>query len=693
MKLVIVESPTKAKTITRFLGKDFRIESSYGHMRDLPRGDLGVDLENNFEPRYVIPKKVQKNVNQLKKIAKEAEEVILATDEDREGEAIAWHLTKALDISKNSKRIVFHEITKQAIEKALEKPRSINMDLVNAQQARRVLDRLVGYKLSPFLWKKLMRGLSAGRVQSVALRLIVDREEEIRKFKPQNYWTILAILTCPEQGRGEKESFESSLVGINKKTISKPGLFDKKIVEKTVEELKKSEYKIKSIEKKAREQVPRPPFVTSTLQQVSWQRLGFSAKRTMVIAQQLYEGLSLKKEGGATGLITYMRTDSLSISQSALEQVSEYLKDNLGKEYILPKPRVFKTKSKGAQEAHEAIRPTNPKLTPDEIKKELRPEQYKLYKLIWERFIASQMPNAIYDNTTINIEATRDKNIYSLQSKGSILKFDGFLKVWTTKTNDFALPDLSEKDIISAKEIKPEEHQTQPPARYNDASLVKILEKHGIGRPSTYAQIISTIEARNYVERNEVKRFAPTEMGEKVNNLLVEHFSDIVDIDFTAEMENNLDKVASGDIEWTPILRRFYEPFEKNLLEKYETVKKEDMTEDAGEDCEKCGKPMLIKHGRFGRFIACPGFPECKNTKQLPAKTMGMKCPVCKDGDVIERKTRRGRVFFGCSDWPNCKFATWQKPTGELCPDCQSPLVELKSGVKCSNKECKYKKE
>ncbi|MFC1625344.1 type I DNA topoisomerase [Patescibacteria group bacterium] len=687
MNLVIVESPTKAKTISKFLGKDFDIESSMGHMRDLPKGELGIDVEKNFEPRYVIPKKAEKNVNKLKKIAANADKIILATDEDREGEAIAFHLGKALGLS-NPERIVFHEITKTAIENALKNPRPIDMNLVNAQQARRILDRLVGYKLSPFLWKKLMRGLSAGRVQSVALRLIVEREQEIKAFKPQDYWTILALLK-----NQNKDEWSSVLSKINDKTIPKPGLTNKKEVEKIIEELKKSSWKIDSIEKKARQQNPLPPFTTSTLQQASWQKLKFSAKKTMVLAQQLYE----------TGFITYMRTDSFNVSETALIQAKKYLKESLGDKYTLSQPRRFKTKSKGAQEAHEAIRPTKPELPSEKIGSNLNPQQHKLYQLIWQRFIATQMPPAIFDNTIIGIEAIYDKNKYLLQSKGSILTFDGFLKIYSMKTEDTTLPPISKDDKISTKKINSEEHQTQPPPRFNDASLVKELEKNGIGRPSTYAQIISTIEGRNYVERNETKRFVPTEIGEKVSGILVEHFPKIVDINFTAKMENELDEVAEGKIQYVPVIKDFYGPFEKNLEEKYETVEKEDLTEEAGENCETCGKPMLIKHGRFGKFIACSGFPECKNTKPLPSKKLDMKCPLCKNGDVIEKKTRRGRIFFGCSEWPKCKFATWQPPTGELCPDCQSPLMELssrggsasdgKKQIKCSNKTCTYTKE
>ncbi|MDD5032537.1 MAG: type I DNA topoisomerase [Candidatus Pacebacteria bacterium] len=704
--LVIVESPTKAKTISRFLGKDFTVESSNGHVRDLPKGNLGIDLENDFKPKYVIPKKSEKQVNLLKKAAKTAERVILATDEDREGEAIAWHLIQALNLNEQKKkskktasaavgqktieRIAFHEITKSAIEEALKNPRALDINLVNAQQARRILDRLVGYKLSPFLWKKLMRGLSAGRVQSVALRLIVEREKEIKDFIPQDYWLITVIFKKED---GQKEEFEGFLVKIDEKAVPKPGFLDGDEVDGIIDALKNREFKITDIEKKSVERTPRPPFTTSTLQQAAWQRLKFSAKRTMMLAQQLYEGIDLKKEGGHVGLITYMRTDSLNIAESALVQASDFIKNSFGEKYGVEKYRRFKTKSKGAQEAHEAIRPTHPHLSPDSIKNDLNPSQHKLYSLIWQRFIACQMANAVFEDTNIKIEANgEDGKNYLFQSKGSILKFDGFLKVYPVKAEEKILPEISKTDKISAKEIIPDKHQTQPPARFNDASIVKELEKNGIGRPSTYAQIISTIETRNYVERDEQKRFVPTEIGEKVNGILVEHFPKIVDINFTAKMESDLDDIAEGKTEYPPIVKEFYEPFEKNLLEKYESVEKEDLTEPTDEVCKECGKPMVIKHGRFGRFLACSGFPDCKNTKPLPPKSLNMKCPLCKEGDVVERKTRRGKIFYGCSLWPNCKFATWQKPTGELCPECKSPLVELKSGIKCSNKECGYKK-
>ncbi len=704
MKLVIVESPTKANTISHFLGNDFMIESSYGHVRDLPKSKLAIDVEKNFEPQYVIPKKAQKTVTRLKHALEEADILILATDEDREGEAIAWHLLKALKVDdnkniKNVQRIAFHEITKNAIEEALKNPRQIDMNLVNAQQARRILDRLVGYKLSPFLWKKLMRGLSAGRVQSVALRLIVDREREILAFKPETYWTIIACLATQEpslkiSSRTVLEnSFEALLMKINGKPIPSPGLKDKNEVENIVIDLKKSDFKIGGIESRAAERKPGPAFTTSTLQQTAWQFLRFSAKKTMFISQQLYEGINLKKEG-STGLITYMRTDSFNIAEEALKNAQKFLKENFGEKYALPAPRRFKTKSRTSQEAHEAVRPTSPFRTPESIKEDLTNDQYKLYKLVWQRFMASQMPHAIFEQTTIIIEAKRDsqKINYTLQANGSILKFDGFLRVYPLKIEEKILPEIKKEDELAAKKIEAKEHQTEPPPRYTEASLVKTLEKFGIGRPSTYAPIMSTIAERGYVAKDAQKRFVPTEIGEKVTDLLVENFPKIVDVNFTADMENNLDDIAENKKEWVSVVKEFYNPFEKNLEEKYETVEKQDLTQPTEEFCEKCGKPMIIRYGRFGKFIACSGFPECKNTKQLPPEQINISCPLCKEGQIVIRKTKRGRVFYGCSTWPKCNFATWQKPTGKLCPECNSAMIEIRDQEKCSNKDCIFKR-
>ena len=666
MNLVIVESPTKAKTISRFLGSTYKVESSYGHVRDLPKSKLGIDVEKNFEPQYIIPKKAQKNVTALRKLSQKADVVILATDEDREGEAIAWHLLEVLKIDESkTRRIVFHEITESAIENAIKNPRSILKNLVNAQQARRVLDRLVGYKLSPFLWKKVVRGLSAGRVQSVALRLIVDREEEIKNFKPEEYWTISAIL------KKTKEKFEASLIKIGDETIPKLGIKNGEDAKKIASDLEKSEYQVLSAEKNESRKNPLPPFITSTLQQTASRAYGFSSKKTMFLAQSLYE----------QGFITYMRTDSVNLSKEALEMAQKWVKDNLDSKYQR-EPRVFKSKSKLAQEAHESIRPTDPYFSPSEFtkskpKKTLEKDQQKVYDLIWRRFIASQLPEAIFDSTRIEISATPKKSTtynlppttYQLQSNGNIMRFDGFLKVWPIKFEDKELPDLEKNDKLNLVEVKPSEHFTEPPPRYNEASLIKTLEKYGIGRPSTYAPTISVIQERNYVEKID-KRFHPTEIGTLVNKVLTEHFPQIVDIDFTAQMERNLDEVANGEKAWQETIREFYEPFAKLLEQKYEEVEKQNVIEEiTDEKCEKCGKPMIVKFGRFGKFLACSGFPECKTTKTLKSelKKIGLKCPKCAEGDVIERRVSRkgrarGKIFWGCSRYPACDYASWVNP-------------------------------
>ena len=693
MNLVIVESPTKAKTISRFLEKGFDIESTYGHVRDLPRSKLAIDVEHDFEPQYVIPRKAQKTVTHLREALEDADTLILATDEDREGEAIAWHLLKALKVDKcknlkTIQRIAFHEITKKAIEEALKNPREIDINLVNAQQARRVLDRLVGYKLSPFLWKKLVAGLSAGRVQSVALRLIVDREKEIRLFKPENYWTIIAALA----GKGKKEEFEALLSKINNKAIPLPGLKEKGEVENIIGSLKKADFRVANIESRAVERQPSPPFTTSTLQQAAWQQLYFSAKKTMLISQQLYEGIETKKEGSA-GLITYMRTDSVNIAEEALKNAQIFLKENFGEHYALETPRRFKTKSRTSQEAHEAVRPTEPSRTPESLKEDLNRDQHRLYQLIWQRFTASQMPNAIFEQTNAEIEAvSTDKTRYLFDAHGSTLKFDGFLKIYPSKFEEKILPEIKKGDNLIAEKIESKEHQTEPPPRYTEASLIKALEKFEIGRPSTYAPTISTIMDRGYVSKDLQRRFVPSEIGEKVTDLLVENFPEIVDINFTARMENDLDDIAENKKDWVSVIKEFYTPFEKNLKEKYESVEKQNLTEPTKEVCEKCGKPMIIRFGRYGKFMACSGFPECKNAKQLPPEQINMACLLCKEGQIVIRKTKRGRIFYGCSTWPKCTFATWQKPTGKLCPECSSPMVEIRDKEKCSNKNCIFKR-
>jgi DNA topoisomerase I len=664
MKLILVESPTKSNTIQKFISKEYKVMASYGHIRDLPRGNLGIDTEKNFEPKYVIPTKVRKVVTALKKEAKKSDSIILATDEDREGEAIAWHLTKALGIDEgqNTERIVFHEITKNAIEKALKNPRKINLNLVDAQQGRRVLDRLVGYKLSPFLWKKIARGLSAGRVQSVTLKLVVDREIEIRNFKPQEYWSISALLN--KQNESDKD-IETNLFKIGTKPLDKFDIKNKEDAERIKTDLASGNFTIEKIDKKETKKNPPTPFITSTLQQESAKRLRYTSKKTMFLAQRLYE----------KGHITYMRTDSLNLSSSATGAARKWLEENLGKNYALETPRVFKAKSKLAQEAHEAIRPTKIDNSPDTIN--LKEEgEMRLYELIWQRFMGSQMPQAKFDSTTIVIKAEGLKKEYGFRTSGNIMKFDGYLKIWLQKFEQKELPELEEKEKLKLKEILPQQHFTEPPPRYSEASLIKTLEENGIGRPSTYSPTISVIQARNYVEKDAGK-FMPTEMGELVNKVLTENFPDIVDINFTAQMEDELDEVAHGKISWQGIIEEFYKPFAKNLEEKYEAVKREDVTgeEKTDEKCEKCKKPMIIKMGRFGKFMACSGFPDCKTTKKIEGgggfgkagpKSIGIKCEKCKEGDIVERKISKGRArgrrFWGCSKYPACDFATWDNP-------------------------------
>lgn len=663
MKLVIVESPTKAKTIGKFLGKDFRVESSYGHVRDLPKSKLGIDVEADFSPQYIIPRKAQKRVTELKKAASKADQVILATDADREGEAIAWHLGQALGLQDptRTERIVFHEITHGAIEEALANPRQMDLNLVDAQQARRVLDRLVGYKLSPFLWKKISRGLSAGRVQSVALRLIVDREEEIKNFKPEEYWTISAVFNT---GHGE---LQAELYKKGEDLIPKLGITNETDATDIVKDLHEANYRILDIEKRETRKNPLPPFTTSTLQQAAAKRLGFSAQKTMFIAQQLYEN----------GQITYMRTDSVNISRDALSAASEWIASNLPAAYHLADSRVFRNKARLAQEAHEAIRPTDPKLTPEDFKGE-RPAA-KLYELIWRRFIASQLPEAKFDSMKIEIEAS-GKERYGLKATGNLLKFDGFLKVWPMKFEEHELPPVTPQTQLTLADVLPAQHFTEPPPRYNEASLIKTLEKNGIGRPSTYAPIISVIKVRNYVEKQQ-GRFFPTEIGTLVNKVLSENFSEVVDIGFTAKMEDELDSIAEGKTDWHKVIREFYEPFSKHLEVKYSEVSKKELTEEKTDQvCEKCGKPMVVKLGRFGKFLACSGFPDCKNTKSLkePPKPTGITCPKClfveerrsNPGELIERRVSkrgraRGKIFWGCNRYPECDFATWTDPTKE----------------------------
>lgn len=784
MKLVIVESPTKAKTITKFLGSDFIVESSFGHVRDLPTSKMGIDIEHGFEPTYIVPAKAKANLKKLQALAKKSDKIILATDQDREGEAIAWHLAEALKVGpEDTDRIVFHEITKPAIEQALLTPKKIDMKLVDAQQARRILDRLVGYELSPFLWKKVAKGLSAGRVQSVAVRLIIEREREIKKFKVEEYWTVSALLSPSpsphslpltkgeiKEGVGEV-SFSAKLNKINGKTIDKLEIKNQGQAEKILTALTGAKYLVANLEKKQTKKQPPKPFTTSSLQQTANRWFGFSAKQTMMVAQQLYE----------MGFITYMRTDSLNLADKFLTEAAEYLKTNLGKKYSLNTSRRFKTKAKGAQEAHEAIRPSEAARAPETAAGDLNPNQNKLYQLIWQRAVGSQMPEAIVDTTVVDIDAAAplvkggvgglnsagDKsnplnpplqggqNQYQFRANGQILKFDGYLKIYPEASQEIVLPEMKIKEELELLEIKPEQHFTKPPARFSDAGLVKTLEKYGIGRPSTYAPTINTIIERNYVERDENKRLAPTDIAFVVIDLLVEHFPKIVDYQFTAKMENDLDAIAEGEVKWQPIIKEFYNPFHANLENKYETINKKDIMpeEKTTEVCDKCGAPMIIKTGRYGKFLACSAFPECKNIKSLPGadrdkngkadskeidelkekykaevcskcgapmavkigkfgpflscstypkcknikglngvgQGTGIACPVCKKGEIVQKRGRRG-LFYACNQYPECKTAFWGRPTGEKCPDCGSLLVaDAKKGeVKCSNKECGY---
>ncbi|MFA5086920.1 MAG: type I DNA topoisomerase [Candidatus Paceibacterota bacterium] len=673
MDLIIVESPTKAKTLKNFLGANYTVLSSYGHIRDLPKSTLGIDPENNFAIKYVIPTKARKNVTLLKKEVAKSDYIYLATDPDREGEAISWHLMEALDLKKknNFKRIAFHEITKTAINDALEHPMELNLDLVDAQQARRALDRIVGYKLSPFLWKKVARHLSAGRVQSVAVRLIAQRENEIKNFKPEEYWSIIAVL----KKENDSTEFEAVLSKIKNKPVTKLEIKTKEQSDEILKNLKGADYKVLSIEKKETARNPLPPFTTSTLQQEASKKMRFPAKMTMRVAQDLYE----------KGFITYHRTDSLNLSAQSLTAAKEFIVKEFGANYYAGTARKFKAKGR-TQEAHEAIRPTNVENTPDKLT--LDPRQAKLYKLIWSRFVASQMSQAIFDSMKVEIET--DKG-YIFQANGSTLKFDGFLKIYALKYEEKNLPLLSEKEPLELVKLKPDQHFTQPPARYTEAGLIKELEANEIGRPSTYAPIISTIQDRNYAQKNEDKRFAPTEIGIMVDDLLVKHFPEIVDITFTAKMEKELDKIAQGKEPWTKVLDEFYKPFSKNLETKYSEVEQKKVEPElTDKTCPKCGKPLAIKFGRFGKFMACTGFPECRHTEPLENKIIktGITCPKCEQGDIIGKKTKKGKLFYGCSKWPDCDFALWDKPTGEKCEKCDSLMTEKNKKIKCSNKNC-----
>lgn len=670
--LIIVESPTKAKTIGAFLSKEYKILSSYGHVRDLPKSSLGIDPENNFKIKYVVPTKARKNVNVLKKEVKDADLVYIATDPDREGEAIAWHLIELLELGKNKdyQRISFHEITSQAINEAIKKPHQLDINLVNAQQARRALDRIVGYKLSPLLWKKIARHLSAGRVQSVALKLIVDREREIQKFTPEEYWTITGLF---EKDNNKVETLLSKIKN------KKPLINNEKEAKEIIDSLKNKEYILSKLEKKITKRNPLPPFTTSTLQQEASKKLRFPSSLTMKVAQDLYE----------KGYITYHRTDSLNLSTQSISAAKNFITQQFGKEYAIEKGRRFKTK-KRAQEAHEAIRPTNIENTPDKLK--LDEKQKKLYSLIWTRFTACQMKEALFNSVKLEI-SSKEKDCF--EASGLQIKFDGFLKIYPIKIEEKEIPNFKENDLIKLIDLKPFQHFTKPPARFNEASLIKELENNEIGRPSTYAPTISTIQKRNYVLKNTDKRFEPTEIGFSVNDLLAEHFPEIIDVKFTAKMENELDDVAQGK-DWIELLKTFYDPFNKKLEKKYDDIAKKPTEQKlANKNCPKCGKPMLIKRSRFGEFMACPGFPECRHTESIENKDTktGIICPKCEQGEIISKKTKKGKIFYGCSKWPDCDFASWYKPTGERCPQCNSLLVEKGKKIACKNKSCNYIKK
>lgn len=674
-KLVIVESPAKAKNIKGYLGKGYEVVASMGHVRDLPSARLSVDVEHDFAPKYAIIKGKEAFVKDLKKKADKSDYVYLATDPDREGEAISWHLANILELDlKDKNRVTFNEITKHGVTEGMENPRSIDIDLVDAQQARRILDRLIGYKLSPFISQKIRRGLSAGRVQSVALRLVVDREEEIRAFLPQEYWSIDAKFTNPPS----KKVFAAAIYGKDGKKIK---INSKEESDKILSELDGAEYTVASVKKGTRKKSPTPPFITSTLQQEASRRLSFQARRTMKAAQELYEGLDVKGLG-TVGLITYMRTDSLRISDEARAAGNQFILDNYGEKYLPKKPRFFKSKG-NVQDGHEAIRPSMPGVTPESVKGSLTNDQYKIYKLVWERFIASLMENCLQETVKVEIAA----GDYTFTASGYTVKFDGFTALYEESKDDASsdssapLPELKQGDTLRLKSILGNQHFTQPPARYTEASLTKALEENGVGRPSTYVTITSTIVAREYVKR-EGKQFVPTELGEAVTKLLEDRMPNIVDVKYTSKMEADLDKIDSGEKNYIDMIRHYYDEFEKPLEKakiEMQGVKIKLKEEETDEVCEKCGRNMVVKVGRFGKFLACPGYPECKNTKPLILRTKA-KCPEC-GGDVIEKKTRKGAAFYGCSNYPNCNFMTWDVPSDEVCPRCGKSLFRRKGNV------------
>ncbi|WP_020008659.1 type I DNA topoisomerase [Salinicoccus albus] len=682
--LVIVESPAKAKTIEKYLGKRYKVVASMGHVRDLPRSQTGIDTENNYKPKYITIRGKGPLLKDLKKEAKKAKKIFLASDPDREGEAIAWHLSHALGEDNDYYRVVFNEITKDAVKESFKHPSGINQELVDAQQARRILDRLVGYNISPVLWKKVKKGLSAGRVQSVALRLIIDRENEIRNFKPEEYWTITGKF---KHGRS---SFEGKF---NRLANDKIKLQTKDDVDKVLRQLDGDTFNVDKVEKKEKKKYPAAPFTTSSLQQESARKLNFKARKTMMVAQQLYEGIDIKKEG-TVGLITYMRTDSTRISPVAQNEATDFIVNEYGKEYA----GGGKTgkQSESAQDAHEAVRPTSAGRSPANMKQYLTRDQYRLYKLIWERFIAAHMAPAILD--TVKMDMSNNGVIF--RSTGQTIKFKGFMRIYIESQDDAEedlnnrLPDIKEGEQVRSEQIDPKQHFTQPPPRFTEARLVKTLEELGIGRPSTYAPTIDTIQKRNYVKMDQ-KRFMPTEIGEIVNESMTEYFPDIIDVDFTRSMEKSLDNIADGEASWVKVIDDFYKNFSPQVARADEEMEKiEIKDEPVGEDCERCGSPMVYKMGRYGKFMACSNFPECRNTKAI-VKKIGVTCPKCGEGDVVERKSKKNRLFYGCDRYPECDFVSWDRPIGRNCPKCENYLVETKKGknakVKCTN--CDYEEK
>ncbi|HEO5029865.1 TPA: type I DNA topoisomerase [Streptococcus agalactiae] len=680
--LVIVESPAKAKTIEKYLGRNYKVVASVGHIRDLKKSSMSIDFENNYEPQYINIRGKGPLINDLKKEAKKAKKVYLASDPDREGEAISWHLAHILDLDKEDRnRVVFNEITKDVVKNAFVEPRQINMDLVDAQQARRVLDRIVGYSISPILWKKVKKGLSAGRVQSVALKLIIDRENEIKAFQPEEYWTIDGSFK-----KGTRK-FNATFYGLDGKKFK---LSNNEDVKTVLKRIKTDEFLVEKVEKKERRRNAPLPYTTSSLQQDAANKINFRTRKTMMIAQQLYEGLSLGT-AGHQGLITYMRTDSTRISPLAQNEATEFITNRFGANYSKHGNKV--KNASGAQDAHEAIRPSSVNHTPESIAKYLDKDQLKLYTLIWNRFIASQMTAAVFDTMKVNLT----QNGVTFIANGSQVKFDGYMAVYNDTDKNKMLPDMEEGESVKKVNTNPEQHFTQPPARFSEASLIKTLEENGVGRPSTYAPTLETIQKRYYVKLA-AKRFEPTELGEIVNSLIVEFFPDIVDVTFTAEMEGKLDEVEIGKEQWQKIIDEFYKPFEKELAKaETEMEKIQIKDEPAGFDCELCGSPMVIKLGRYGKFYACSNFPECHNTKAI-TKEIGVICPICQKGQVIERKTKRNRIFYGCDRYPECEFTSWDKPIGRTCPKSNDFLVEKKvrgggKQVVCSNEKCDYQEE